>query len=208
MKSWNPILRLLLLPLVLCAVSSARAQSVTESIASGSLRVNGVARAYRFRRLPVSSFPEIPSPIAATLAQRGCMIPQTWQAHRPENVIHGSFQRPGSQDWAVLCSVNGLTSLLVFFSDASAPQPATPQPIELVQWPETSRLQKHDPTGVLGFNWGIDAATPAQFHDAFASQDTPPTTPDHDSVADSVIDRRTIYHLFAQGKWKQFDADE
>ena len=197
MRLRNSILFLLLL----AAACVGRAQ--TESIASGSLRINGLTRSYQFRRLPVTSFPQIPSPIAATLSQRGCMIPQTWQAHRPENVIHGSFERRGSEDWAVLCSVSGVASLLVFFADAPAAQP-----IELARWQETARLQKHDPTGVLGFNWGIDAATSAQFHDAFVSQQTPPATPDHDSVADSVIDRKTVYHLFTQGKWKEFEADE
>ncbi len=192
--------------LLLATTSLAHAQ--TESVVSGSLRVNGLTRSYQFRRLPISSFPQIPSPIAATLTRRGCMIPQTWQAHRPENVIHGSFQRRGSEDWAVLCSVGGVTTLLVFFADASTSQPVETQPMELARWQEISRLQKHDPTGVLGFNWGIDAATPAQFRDAFASQDAPPTTPDHDSVADSVIDTKTVYHLFTQGQWKEFEADE
>ncbi len=181
----------------------AHAQSASESVASGTLRVDGVMRRYQFRRLPVSSFPEIPSRIAAVLTERGCMIPQTWQAHRPENVIHGSFEHAGTEDWAMLCSVQGTTSLLVFLADAPVASPT-----ELAQWQETARLQAHDPSGVLGFNWGIDAATPRQFHDAFASQSSPPATPDHDAVADSVIDTRTTYHLWMQGQWQIFEADQ
>ncbi len=173
----------------------------TESVVTGSIRVNGQVQPYSFRRLPVSSFPQLPPNVSAVLIQRGCMIPQTWQAHRPENVIHGSFSRSGAVDWAVLCSINGETSLLVFFAQSQNPQ-------QLAEWPEQSRLQRHDPSGVLGFNWGIDAATPEQFHDAFTAQDNPPPTPDHDAVADSVIDQKTIYHLYQQGKWKQYEADE
>lgn len=179
------------------------AQTNGESVATGSVRVNGQEAAYSFRRLPVSSFPNLPPVVASALIKRGCMIPQTWQAHRPENVIEGSFAHAGSVDWAVLCSANGETSLLVFFAEAS---PQHPQ--ELAEWPEKSRLQRHDPSGVLGFNWGIDAATPEQVHDALASQDQRPTTPDHDAVADSVIDQKTIFHLYELGRWKQFEADE
>ncbi len=206
MKRWHSILigvTAAAAAMVAAGGVRAHAQSASESVASGSLRVDGVARRYQFRRLPISSFPEIPSQIAAVLTERGCMIPQTWQAHRPENVIHGSFEHAGTEDWAMLCSVRGTTSLLVFLADAPVASPA-----KLAEWQETTRLQPHDPSGVLGFNWGIDAATPRQFRDAFASESSPPTVPDHDAVADSVIDTRTIYHLWMQGQWKTFEADQ
>ena len=35
---------------------------------------------------------------------------------RPENVINASFDHPGSSDWAVLCSVNGISTILVFWN--------------------------------------------------------------------------------------------
>ena len=187
--------------LAACAAGCLHAQTNVETVATGSIRVHGQEQAYSFRRLPVSSFPELPPPVAAALTERGCMIPQTWQAHRPENVVHGSFARAGSVDWAVLCSAKGETSLLVFFAQSPAPQ-------RLAEWPEESRLQRHDPSGVLGYNWGIDAATPEQFRDAFAARNNPPATPDHDTVADSVIDQKTIYHAYQQGTWKQYEADE
>ena len=203
MKRWKSISQwMVLLPFV-CAATPLCAQMNVEVVARGSVRIDGKVEQYSFRRLPVSSFPELPPEVATALLQRGCMIPQTWQAHRPENVIHGSFRQNGSEDWAVLCSVRGETLLLVFFAQAS---PQHPQ--ELAQWTEQSRLQRHDPSGVLGFNWGIDAASPEQFRDALAGEDNPPALPDHDAIADSVIDRKTIYHLYRQGKWKEYEADE
>ena len=60
--------------------------------------------------------------MAETLNQRGCMIPQTYEAHQPENVVHASLERAGSSDWAVLCSAQGTVSLLIFFgSDPAKP---------------------------------------------------------------------------------------
>ena len=63
------------------------------------------------------------------------MIPQTYEAHRPENVIHASLQRAGSSDWAVLCAAKGTVSLLVFFGS----EPAAP--MELASAQETERLR-------------------------------------------------------------------
>ncbi len=47
-------------------------------------------------------------------------------ARSPENVVHASLERRGSSDWAVLCSVNGTVSLLVFFGGNSG-EPSGPR---------------------------------------------------------------------------------
>ena len=80
---------------------------------SGRIVIAGQSIPYLVRHLPVSSFPEIPDELAVLLNRRGCLIPQTYEAHHPENVIHASLERPGSSDWAVLCSAEGTVSLLV-----------------------------------------------------------------------------------------------
>lgn len=162
---------------------------------SGHIGVAGNSVPYLIRRLPVSSYPALPAEVAGQLNQRGCMIPQTYQAHRPENVIHASLESTGSSDWAVLCAVKGTVSLLVFFGSAPG------APMQLASAPETERLQAHDPTGVLGFNWGIDPATPEQVHDAQAGMDHRLPLGDHDALADSIIDRRTAYHYYTNHSW-------
>ena len=37
-------------------------------------------------------------------------------AKKPNNVIKGEFARPGQIDWAVLCSVKGVSTILVFWN--------------------------------------------------------------------------------------------
>jgi hypothetical protein len=165
----------------------------------GQILVGGQSMPYLIRHLPVSSFPELPQRVAEALNRKGCVIPQTYEAHGPENVVHASLQRPGSTDWAVLCSEGGMVSLLVFFgSEDSAGQS---QPVVLASAPETERLHPHPVTGVLGFNWGIDVATPEQVHQAQAGMDKRPARIDHDALADSLLDRRTVYHFYARGAW-------
>lgn len=162
---------------------------------SGHIGVAGRSTPYVIRHLPVGSFPQLPEVVQDVLNRRGCMIPQTYEAHRPENVVHGSLESKGSSDWAVLCSVKGTASLLVFFGSNPG------QPIELASAPETERLQSHDPSGVLGFNWGIDCASPEQVYEAQAGMNPRPPAIGHDALADSVVEHSTVYHFYAKGAW-------
>ena len=171
-------------------------------IEKGSVAVDGRAVAYLIRRLPVTSFPQLPPEIAEHLTQRGCSIPQTYQAHRPENVVRASLEQAGSSDWAVLCAAQGSVSLLVFF--ASAPE----RPVVLATAEEKQRLQVHDLTGVMGFNWGIDPASPREVREAQAAMAHRPPLLDHDALAETVINQRTVYHFFAKDRWTTLEMPE
>jgi hypothetical protein len=178
---------------------AAHAQSFNDS---GKATVDGKTVSYLIRRLPVDSFPDLPDPVAQTLTQRGCLVPQTYAAHRPENVINASFDRTGSSDWAVLCSTSGTVDLLVFF--ARKPGKA----MTVASAPEHERLQRHDFTGVYGFDWGIDSAAPRQVHDAQSGLDHHPPAIDHDALADTVLNQKTIYHFYAHEQWTKLDMPE
>jgi hypothetical protein len=171
-------------------------------VESGQVVVDGQRSAYLIRRLPVSSFPDLPAGVADLLSQRECLVPQTYAAHHPENVIHASLEGFGSSDWAVLCSAQGTVSLLVFFGSASG------RPIVLSSAPETKRLQRHDSTGVLGFNWAIDPASPDAVHQAQRSMQRKPPRLDHDAVADSVVEHGTVYRIYIQHAWTAVDAKD
>jgi hypothetical protein len=148
----------------------------------------------------VNSFPELPAAIEEQLNERGCLIPQTYEAHQPENVVHASLERAGSSDWAVLCSVKGTVSLLVFLDGSG--------PVVLASAPERDRLQAHDPSGVLGFNWGIDPATVEQVHEAQSGMRPRPARLEHDALADSVIEQKTVYHYYRNHEWTVVDVGE
>jgi hypothetical protein len=188
---------LFVLPLLLFCRSELLPQDSTSTQlnTSGSVVIDGHSTPYLIRHLPVSSFPELPAAIQEQLNLRGCLIPQTYEAHRPENVVHASLERPGSSDWAVLCSAQGTVSLLVFFGSDSS------QPFTLSSALETERLQKHVPSGTLGFNWGIDPATPQQVHEAQAGMAPRPPLLNHDALADTLVDRHTIYHFYLKSAW-------
>ena len=177
------------------------AQGVADAMnETGKITVSGHATPYLIRRLPVSSFPQLPVAVQAELNRRGCLIPQTYEAHAPENVIEGSLARRGSKDWAVLCSEHGAVSLLVFFEGAAA------QPYVLAAVPEVERLEAHGEDGTLGFDWGIDAATPEEVREAQVGIRNRPALRDHDAVAETVIDQWTVYYYFDGKNWRPLET--
>ena len=182
----------------LCAcllIPAQQSPPLNSLVESGQTIFEGHESSFLIRRLPISSFPELPAAIQEQLNLRGCLIPQTYEAHRPENVVHASLERPGSSDWAVLCSAQGAVSLLVFFGSGSS------QPFTLSSGPETERLQLHGTSGVLGFNWAIDPASPQQVHDAQLGMRHPSPRLDHDALADTLVDRHTVYHFYLKSTW-------
>jgi hypothetical protein len=168
-------------------------------VESGQLEMAGQNVPYLIRRLPVNAFPDLPSEVVEQLNQRECMVPQSYEAHHPENVVRASLERAGSSDWALLCSVDGKVSLLVFFG--SAPR----RPTVLATLPEKDRLQRHDSSGVMGFDWAIDPATPEAVHQAQSGMERKPPRIDHDALADRMIDGKTRYRFFSKGKWTSLD---
>ena len=191
---------------VLCALAvlpaAAQGPDSQRLVESGHIEMEGQSIPYLVRRLPLNAFPDLPNAVVEQLNQRQCLIPQSYEAHHPENVVHGSLERAGSSDWAVLCSSEGKTSLLVFFGSAPG------KPAVLATEPETKRLQRHDSSGVLGFNWAIEPASPQKVHEAQSGMEKRPLRPDHDALADITLDRTTIYRFFKKGSWTVVDTSD
>jgi len=72
-------------------------------------------------RLEPSAYTQVPASVRSGLQRLGCTVPQSFMAKSPENVIHGSFTARGAREWAVLCSVNGSSEILIFRSGSTAP---------------------------------------------------------------------------------------
>jgi hypothetical protein len=183
---------LLIAMLAAAALSAQQPNLVT----TGHHNINGTELPYTIRHLPPSSFPDLPAPVATALNRRGCLIPQSYEAHQPENVIHGSFERPDSSDWAVLCTEkDGKVSLLVFFSSDPT------SPIHISGAPEDSFLQPLPDGKELGFGAAIDSASPERIHDAQIGLTPRPPRLDHDAIALSFLERKTVYRYFSNSKW-------
>ncbi len=186
---------------------------------SERLRRQMLARLPEMKRLPPSSFSDLPKRVAAELARRGCTIPQTAQAE-PHNVIHGEFARPGQQDWAVFCSTRdtsdtseyrGYTTRLLVFWNGSADNPAEFEPFwegDYLFMNEVAEANVDDPARGLYFYRSISAASRDYItaHDRAYGQaervSLPPTL-DHQGIDDGFYEKASIVHYFHEGEWLQ-----
>ncbi|HLP99332.1 MAG TPA: hypothetical protein VK149_12910 [Sideroxyarcus sp.] len=71
-------------------------------------------------RLSPKEFPQLPSEAVTNLIKLGCTIPQpTFFIKDKANVISGSFAKRGQKDYAVLCSLNGVSHIQLIWGGAS-----------------------------------------------------------------------------------------
>jgi len=164
----------------------------TEQVETGFAEIGGQSHvAYSIRLMPVSSFPQLPVEVARDLDGKGCMIPQTYEARAPENVIHGSFEKKGSKDWAALCSVHGVSTLYVFFSSNLG------HPIALRSQPEKLWLGR-EWGEEYGSAWGI-STRPARLMPAKVNAD-------HDGIEDAFVEHSKEVRYFKEGRWITLDS--
>lgn len=68
-------------------------------------------------RLSPDLFPKLPAIVKNDLKNNGCKIPQTYiPTEEPQNIISGTFRKFGETDWAVLCSVNGISTIRIYWN--------------------------------------------------------------------------------------------
>jgi hypothetical protein len=168
-----------------------------EQVDRGQVVRDGRQWNYTVRKLPPASFPALPAALRQELERRQCMIPQTYQAKAPENIIAGEFSEKGVKGWAVLCSREGSSTLLVFGSDPIA------APFELATRKDAETTVPQVVVAGLGFAWGIDTAHPKRIRSFELNKDHY----DHDGVEDAILTRGSSIHYCLQGKWTNLQGD-
>jgi hypothetical protein len=155
------------------------------------------------KRLPPSAFANLPKPIIAQLEQRGCTIPQAspeldQRLVRRHNVVHGRFSRPGQVDWAVLCSVGGKTSILVFWGGPSR------CPSELALGGDGDYLQGWT-EGTIVNSRILDVADQAYIAEHYRRyrEDGAPKPPplNHQGINDVFGGKASVVHYCYRGEW-------
>jgi hypothetical protein len=155
------------------------------------------AAARAIRRLPPSGFPQLPRAVQVALEKRRCTIPQSFYPERPHNVVTGSFARRGQRDWAVLCSVDGRSTILVFWAGG-----VTPAPAELAPADDASFLQ-----GIgndrIGYSRAIDRADTAWIREHAEAYSGPlPKRLDHDGINDAFVEKASEVFYYEDGAWQ------
>ena len=158
--------------------------------------------ARRIVRLPPAAFPELPANVVRELQRRGCTIPQESYTKKPHNVIRGEFAKPGQTDWAVLCSIKGVSTILVFWYGSEN------IPAAIASMEDRGFLQS-DVGDKINFSRGISPAGRKfimRHHQAYGGPTPPPI--DHEGNDDAFIEKASVTHYFHGGKWLRLTGSD
>jgi hypothetical protein len=152
-------------------------------------------------RLPPDAFPDLPGAVVAELQRLGCTIPQPYGAHTPDhNVIKGRFLSSANVDWAVLCSRDRVSSILIF------PGGSVDSVLELESTPDANWLQVVNP-GEIGFSRSIDVADPQHIVALAEAHGAPKPPPlDHDGVEHAFNEKASTILYWQDGQWIGFEG--
>ena len=149
-------------------------------------------------RLGPRAFAMLPSEVTTVLESRGCMIPQSYSADRPQNVIRGRFLSADTEAWAVLCSVSDSSTILVFGDESPN------EPLELAPAADRNWLQGIG-DGRIGYSRVLGVASPEYIGEQYrlygGADPLPPLT--HDGIADIFTEKASIVWYWHGGKWLQ-----
>jgi hypothetical protein len=156
-------------------------------------------RKAEIKRLPPSVFINLPETIRRALDARGCTIPQPYDNDAFQNVVSGEFVEEDQKDWAVLCSRNGISSILVFWNGSAK------KITVLDTYPDNEWFQSIG-SGQDGFSRLIMVASKEQilgYHD-YAKEfrdvpDLPPLT--HDGIDQFFVNKASTVRYYYKGHW-------
>jgi hypothetical protein len=143
-----------------------------------------------------SSLKQLPQSITRTLEARGCTIPQVAElgvgGPTEMNVIRGEFARIGQLDWAVLCSRDGRSTILVFWA----------RPISCPGEIRDPYKDKYPPGA--GVEWSDD-----RYINAVAERDLrgwsgppEPGAMTHQGIADAMDSKDATVYYCSEGQWR------
>ena len=161
-----------------------------------------VRAAEKIRRLPPSQIAGMPMSVRTALAQHGCTIPQVYSTPTPHNAVRGSFTRRGGLEWAVLCSHNG-TSSIVVLSEGSGALLAQFAPRRDVGSIASGK------DGPIGYARSIGVASQQMMRivrGRQARRSLPPIT--HEGICDGLVDQDGYFWYWTGRDWKTIAGDD
>lgn len=138
--------------------------------------------------------------MAAVLQSRHCTIPQPTNNGPARNVIRGEFFQKGQKGWAVLCSRDGKSSILVFRNNHDS------HPDEIAESPD-DRFVVETWQGELVYSREISAVDQnfiLRHYRAYGGPKPPPI--DHNGIDDAFLEKASVTWYWRDGKWMQLQG--
>ena len=152
-------------------------------------------------RFPPEAFTDLPADVIADLERRGCTIPQVWLEAERSNVVRGRFTSSDQTDIAVLCSVERVSSILIFRGSS------TSDIAEVAPSPDRVYLEF---TGEgIGFARMIGVATQQFIRDHYEAYGGPEPPPlDHDGIDDAIVEKSSKVWYWYDGEWLRLTGSD
>jgi hypothetical protein len=167
----------------------ARARADSERVALGLPSMAQLST--MVPRLSPARMPEIPERVRAVLGARGCLVPQYFNGER-RNAYGGAFSAKGAAEWAVMCSVNGNSQILIIASLTGAVVDS------VALGGDAEAMDQTD--GKWGFTrtFSVFRLGPREIDDYSKSI---PQPVDHDALDIPIFGKASVAHYLARGKW-------
>ena len=134
--------------------------------------------------------------IIRNLTARRCSVPQSFGITIPPNVISGEFMRRGEADWAVLCSRNGFSSILIFRAGS------VKSVSEIAKVADITFLQTIDGNGDIGFSRAICVVGRNYIRQHYRWYGGPkPPRINHQGINDVFVGKASTVLYYHSRKW-------
>jgi len=148
----------------------------------------------KIRRVDPREFKELPIDLIQELKKLGCAVPQTFTSKKRHNVVSGTFAKKGQKDWAVLCSRDRSSSVLIFWGgDKQCPSEILPSKDR--EWLQGTG----DGIGYSRAIRAVDKNFIVSHFEAYGGP-TPPTIL-HQGIDEAFIEKASVVHYCHKGKW-------
>jgi hypothetical protein len=131
------------------------------------------------------------------LVERGCLVPQAdWADRSMHNVVRGEFATLGQVDWAVLCSRDRESMILVFWGGPAR------CPGEFSRSADRAWLQGIG-SEQIGFSRYVSTITAARIlaiQEAY-NRDSPLVEIRHDGLEEAFLEKASTIHYCQEGRW-------
>ncbi len=157
----------------------------------------------RVVRLKPAVFSDLPRSIVSYLEARSCTVPQTFGESKPHNVIRGEFAKSGQFDWAVLCSRNRVSAILVFWNGS------TKSVAEIAHADDRNFLQTGagDDGSKAIFSRAIDVVDKdyiLEHYREYGGRKPPPIK--HQGINDAYVEKASSVHYFYRKRWLELQG--
>ena len=112
-----------------------------------------------------------------------------------QNVIKGEFAKRGQTDWAVLCSVGRVSSILIFWNASES------NPSRIAEMKDIDRLQGEGGDKIV-YSREITPVGKADIMRHYLGYGGPQPPPiDHQGIDDAFLEKASVVNYFYRGKW-------